>query len=426
MTAILLFAKDPAAVQGIEEAECGFGAAGMGNKGAVGLRVTWANTAGVDDSSDSGELGKPTELTFVATHLAAMEWNLQKRNSNWRTIVSGLTFANPKALLPGVFPANQSAAPPDMSGNGDKHAPAAANSADSSELEEEIDDVEEAMAADTHPLLETQQQQPLHPNHPDLAPEDCATLQDVSIFKATSHLFVAGDLNYRISSSTPPPLAPFPSFDPESENYYPVFLPRDQLTQERLAGRAFHGMSEAPIRFGPTYKYNVLCGGADVDKATNADAVRRGDQVNGVTEVPWKFAPHRWPGWCDRVLYLDLPSWLSGRASITVLAYDAMPVVRTSDHRAVFLRALVPVVGPEAMRPPPLQVAEADAAAKMDPRVTPPIPVDVHAWERRAAARNREIIVGWSAFLWSTREGAVVLATLVALGVGSWWLWSVW
>lgn len=41
MTAIMLLARDPAAVHQIEEAECGFGAADMGNKGAVGLRVTW-------------------------------------------------------------------------------------------------------------------------------------------------------------------------------------------------------------------------------------------------------------------------------------------------------------------------------------------------------------------------------------------------
>jgi hypothetical protein len=62
----------------------------------------------------------------------------------------------------------------------------------------------------------------------------------------------------------------------------------------------------------------------------------------------------------------------------------------------------------------------------VDPRVKLPVPVDVHAWERRAAARRKEVMVGWSAFVWSTREGAVLLATILALGVGSWWLWRVW
>jgi hypothetical protein len=62
----------------------------------------------------------------------------------------------------------------------------------------------------------------------------------------------------------------------------------------------------------------------------------------------------------------------------------------------------------------------------VDPRVKLPVPVDVHAWERRAAARRKEVMVGWSAFVWSTREGAVLLATMLAVAVGSWWLWRVW
>ncbi|KAK1750287.1 DNase I-like protein [Echria macrotheca] len=408
MTSILLFARDPAAVQRIEEAECGFGAADMGNKGAVGLRVTW------------GDHARSTEVTLVATHLAAMEWNLKKRNANWRTIMSSLTFANPRAVLPGLFPADITAsATPDRSGAGQRVAPPA-DSSESSEAESEEDDLPTRI--------------PLLPTSGTLTPEQNMTLRDISIFKPTSHLFVAGDLNYRISTSTPPPLSNFPSFDPTSDNHFPAFLPRDQLTQERLSGRAFQGMSEAPITFGPTYKYNVL---SSPKGAENEAAVRAGATANGVPEVPWKFASHRWPGWCDRVLYLDLPAWLSSSSSgdkkkkaIEVRAYDSLPVVRTSDHRPVFLRVSVSVVDRDEMALPK------DVAAKgfeggwgldgqRDPRAAPPVPVDVHAWERRAAARRRELIVGWSAFFWSTREGALVLATLVALVVGSWWLWSI-
>ena len=99
-------------------------------------------------------------------------------------------------------------------------------------------------------------------------------------------------------------------------------------------------------------------------------------------------------------------------------AYDAMPVLATSDHRPVFWRARVPVLGPDVMRPPPL--------LRDDPRVTLPVPVDVHAWERRAAARRREVVVGWSALLWSTREGAAALATALALGLAAWWLLWAW
>ena len=116
MTAILMYARDPTSVRKIEEAECGFGAADMGNKGAVGLRVTWSG------QGDETELAKTTELTFVATHLAAMEWNLKKRNSNWRSIVAGLTFANPRTILPGDFPTDRAAPSPDRAGGGGESA----------------------------------------------------------------------------------------------------------------------------------------------------------------------------------------------------------------------------------------------------------------------------------------------------------------
>lgn len=396
MTAVLLFARDPSFLQRIEEAECGFGAADMGNKGAVGLRVSWG-----DPSQHA--LGRTTEVTLVATHLAAMEWNLKKRNANWRSIMSSLLFANPRAVLPGFFPADtNSARAPGRSGS----VKQGAESSESSEAE--ADDAEDVPE---QPLLRDGELR--------LTAEQRAALQDISIFKPTSHLFVAGDLNYRISSSTPPPLSTFPSFDPDSENHYSNFLPRDQLTQERLAGRAFHGMQEAPVSFGPTYKYDIL---PSPDGAVNEAAVRAGAAVNGVAEVPWKFAPHRWPGWCDRVLFLGLPEWVSKKKGLEIQAYDSLPVVRTSDHRPVFLRVNIPLLTAKEFTPPSAELAE----QSQDPRVNPPVEVDVHAWERRAAARRKEIIVGWSAFLWSTREGAVVLATLLGLLVGAWWLWSVW
>lgn len=101
MTAILLFARKPDAIHHIQLAECAFGIANMGNKGAVALRVTYSDAgtaAGGDGEAGDGPAGGPpgtagaaerrtTELTFVATHLAAMEYNLRRRNANWATIM---------------------------------------------------------------------------------------------------------------------------------------------------------------------------------------------------------------------------------------------------------------------------------------------------------------------------------------------------
>ncbi|KAK3898517.1 Endonuclease/exonuclease/phosphatase, partial [Staphylotrichum tortipilum] len=360
MTAILLYARDPARIQKIEEAECGFGAADMGNKGAVGLRVTWR---GDDATTDA-------EFTFVAAHLAAMEWNLKKRNANWRAIVSGLTFANPRSVLPGVFPADASPPRPDRSGAGDDTPPPArprrlptGDSPDPSEEEGEADDSD----GDAHPLLPRDGEG--DPTNPSTTP----ALQALSIFAPSSLLFLAGDLNYRIASTTPPPLTPFPSFNPESEHYYPGFLPRDQLTRERLAGRTLHGMSESPVTFGPTYKFDVL--GDSAGGAQN----RAGD---GVGEVPWRFAPHRWPAWTDRVLYLDVPGWVDGQ-KVEVETYEALPLLRTSDHRPVVWRGRVPVLGGEVLAPPKGVVVQGEGEGVVDPRVRMPVPVDVHAWERR-------------------------------------------
>jgi hypothetical protein len=32
----------------------------------------------------------------------------------------------------------------------------------------------------------------------------------------------------------------------------------DLITRERRAGRTLHGLAEAPVEFGPTYKFDVL------------------------------------------------------------------------------------------------------------------------------------------------------------------------
>ncbi|KAL0937376.1 endonuclease/Exonuclease/phosphatase [Colletotrichum truncatum] len=366
MTGIMLFARNPEAILRVQEAEVGFGAAEMGNKGAVALRVLYEGKA-----ADGGK--KETELTFVATHLAAMEWNLPRRNANWAAIMRGLTFENPENILSPKKNALRAAA----NGEGQNE-----------------DNGEEGLHL-------------LHGEHhaQNLALQE--RLQEISVFKPSSHLFVGGDLNYRISTTSPPPMATFPSLDPESEHHYSRFFILDQLTRERQAGRTLHGMSEAEVKFPPTYKYTVL--------PPDHSRVK----VDGVEDVPWVFAPHRYPGWTDRILFLDVPSWVKSKPQkVDVKAYDAMPVVRSSDHRAVYLRAAVPLLTEEELAPTSVE----STGGAVDPRLVLPVAIDPEAWERRAAARRKEMLVGWSMFLWSTKQGALVLATLLAVGASAWWL----
>lgn len=372
MTAVLLFARDATAIVDVKEAEVGFGAAEMGNKGAAGLRVVY----------EDAESGRSTELTFVGTHLAAMEWNLAKRNANWATIMRGLTFGNPEEILK-PRPATSEAS---LQGNGESGARGAS--------------VDEVMRL-------------LHDQHDEENRQMQQRLQDISVFKPTSHLFVAGDLNYRISATAPTPNASFPSLDPQSENYYPRFFPLDQLTRERKSGRTLHGLSEADVEFPPTYKYDIVPGS------------------DNPLEVSWKFAPHRYPSWTDRVLYLDVPPWTKEQnpdvPDIKVQAYDAMPVLASSDHRPVFLRADVPIIAKEDLFSPRQQGDSTYPAEwDLDPRAKLPVEIDPEAWERRAAARQREVMAGWSMFFFSTQEGTLVLGTLVVAAISGWWLYRQW
>jgi len=89
MTGIMLFCRDPSTVLSLKSSDVGFGHGDMANKGAVGIRVV------LEKRRPPGE-SPHTEMTFVSTHLAAMEWNLDKRNKNWESIVSGLCeFCHP-------------------------------------------------------------------------------------------------------------------------------------------------------------------------------------------------------------------------------------------------------------------------------------------------------------------------------------------
>ncbi|KAK6594960.1 Inositol-1,4,5-trisphosphate 5-phosphatase 1-like protein 1 [Botrytis cinerea] len=122
-----------------------------------------------------------TELTFVAAHLAAMEEELQRRNQDWKDIVRGLVFSSTTSNYSTTLP------------RGDED----------------------------RPLLS-------------ISP------QDGSIFKATSHLFFGGDLNYRTSLLSPAPndhidTFPQPGDSTSSSNHYATLF-KKRSAQPRKIG----------------------------------------------------------------------------------------------------------------------------------------------------------------------------------------------
>lgn len=421
MTGIMLFARDWSALQDIRTTELGFGAGDMANKGAVGLRFSY--TKEVEEGDAEEESRKTTELTFVSTHLQAMEWNLETRNKNWATIASRLVFDDPKKYI-NSSSTNRPTIQPTPRGAGNNDEDRGEEEAQNLLNDDDDDDDDDSEAA---------RQKALH---------------DISIFKPGAHLFVSGDLNYRISKTSPGSGAVFPSLDPASPDHYARFLALDQLTAEREAGHTLHGLSEAEIRFPPTYKLKI----ASTTPVKKADTAPRGEEQQGDgdedmdeveelledEEVDWRWAIHRWPGWCDRVLYLEIPWWTKETLaassssnplpSMTTIAYDALPAVRSSDHRAVYLRIAVPVLDSAELAPSPAAIeaelarGDVDGSKRIiDPRVKLPFPIDAQSWDHRAFVKQWEQALGWSMLVSQSRPAIALFATMLVVGLGAWW-----
>jgi hypothetical protein len=238
--------------------------------------------------------------------------------------------------------------------------------------------------------------------------EDVPLLQGTSevsnstngMYTPESHLFFLGDLNYRTSETKPTPddvkSFPQPTTSTENPKHFSHLLARDQLTRQIRAKKSLHGLIEAPVTFPPTYKY-----------ATNPSAPPQGDDAQ-----EFKWARHRWPSWCDRILYLDLPSWApqnDASSKIEVHSYQALPLFPTSDHRPVALSLSLPL----SAIPPP------DGATN-DIRLQPPFSIDPNWKARRDFARKKEIMVGILAYLLLTWEGnGLLIATMIG-GIGGW------
>ncbi|KAJ6816542.1 type IV inositol polyphosphate 5-phosphatase 3-like isoform X2 [Iris pallida] len=108
-----------------------------------------------------------------------------------------------------------------------------------------------------------------------------------------------GDLNYRIN-------LPYErTHELISEKNWSELLERDQLKEALNVGHAFDGWSEGPIKFPPTYKYDL-----NSDKYT-------GEDLKG---------GRRTPAWCDRIL--------SYGTGMKLLNYRRSEL-RLSDHRPV-------------------------------------------------------------------------------------------
>ncbi|CBY02078.1 hypothetical protein IAQ61_006663 [Plenodomus lingam] len=218
------------------------------------------------------------------------------------------------------------------------------------------------------------------------------------LFTTGNHVFFYGDLNYRTHDSPPDEeaykLFPQRTASESSEAHFSHLLKHDQLTREKAAKRTLHYFEELPINFPPTYKYAM-------SKGQNLSVPKR---TLAVDDEDWQWSKHRYPSWCDRILYL--PSHSS--SGLEPQIYTALPVQPTSDHRPVALSLRVD--------DKPLAAYESDAPWQ------PPFPINPQWKDRRDAARRWEIIVGVLSYLTLTGKGNAILVTLLGALAGSLWL----
>ena len=300
----------------------------------VGLGVQeMGNKGAVGVRLDYRSDGQLMPLTFVSAHLAPMEKALDRRNEDYKNIVRRLIFAPEK---PGKALAT----------------------------DEQDEDA---------PLLQGMGET-----------KDAEAYQ---IYSKTSHLFFAGDLNYRTSARQPTPediqRFPQPTKDVDDPRHYSHLLKKDQLQQQLRAGKTLHGLVEEPITFAPTYKYHTTLG----------------EPVTHDGEQPWNWATHRWPSWCDRILFsaTDFPTH-------KVHSYMALPLFSTSDHRPVALSVSVPF------------------EPRHDTELAEVVPFSIDPeWKtRRDAARRKEIVVGILSYLSLTWEGRGLLLASIVGALGGW------
>lgn len=340
LTALMVYARSDVKdkIRSIETAGVGVGVYEMGNKGAVGARIGFA-----------GDNEETVPITFVSAHLAPKEEECERRNLDWQSICEALVFTRDDSNNSSTMPQN---------------------------------------AEDAQPLLSRDA-------------EHTSNDATNTLFSPLSHVFFAGDLNYRTSDTQPEPSAhkiwPHPTCDPSHPSYRDLWA-SDQLNRELRNKKTLHLLTEAPVTFPPTYKYST----AAKKSAAEGRPLPPGGNDEDST---WPWAKHRVPSWCDRILFLGASAGKAG--GVEVQSYEALSVQPTSDHRPVVMTVTIPLKKPELA-----------AGAK------PPFSLRKDWAERRATARRYEVLVGIASYLALTWEGeAMLAATLVGI-LGGYMLFS--
>ncbi|KAF9527013.1 skeletal muscle/kidney enriched inositol 5-phosphatase [Crepidotus variabilis] len=218
----------------------------------------------------------------------------------------------------------------------------------------------------------------------------------------TSHLFLLGDLNFRLD--VPPTDDFFPkrlnnefAHAIESESTREHLAKYDQLSVEKQTGNVFVGLREGEFwKFKCSYKYAL----GEVDR----------------------YSTKRVPSWTDRILYAthtdstDTPNL----SNITNLLYTSIPSYTTSDHKPVVgllhLPPRVPQSTTNESSYPPMLSLPATYKATPDPLAN----------MKRYTGRTLDRMVGivwWLLTLLGAGSGMIGVFNFV-VGIGAWTWWK--
>ncbi|KAK9475132.1 Endonuclease/exonuclease/phosphatase [Dipodascopsis tothii] len=141
------------------------------------------------------------------------------------------------------------------------------------------------------------------------------------LYAAHTHLFVLGDLNYRVDFAEKRALA-------WSADAHKDFFACDELTDSLASEKAFYGLAEPPVLFPPTYKFSE-----------HAPAAAPAPGL-----APTRpYSSKRTPSWCDRILHLRY----GPGTGVRVHAYTSVPELTESDHIPVVQSVTVPLKAPQ-------------------------------------------------------------------------------
>ncbi|KAF5404150.1 Phosphatidylinositol-bisphosphatase [Paragonimus heterotremus] len=154
--------------------------------------------------------------------------------------------------------------------------------------------------------------------------EICRRLSFPNGLNVLSHdyVFWCGDFNYRINLSGAEVKRLV------SQSAWSDLLRSDQLTLEREAGNVFRGFQEGPIRFAPTYKYDLFCDDYDTSEKARSPA--------WTDRVLWRRVLLQFPSTDENgVLVMNPDSTSANNPYPSHLVIYNRAELKTSDHRPV-------------------------------------------------------------------------------------------